>query len=79
MPTHRLMEVCEAAPFLESWYRTELPGGTTLSGTARGLGPGGTLLIEPADRGKMDAAVAGASRRGELLEVSAADVVHLRR
>ncbi len=59
--------------------RAELPGGTTLEGTARGLGPGGTLLIEPTDRGKMEAAVAGASRRGELLEVSAADVVHLRR
>lgn len=59
--------------------RAELPGGTTLAGTARGLGPGGTLLIEPTDRGKMEAVVAGASRRGELLEISAADVVHLRR
>jgi len=59
--------------------RAELPGGTTLVGTARGLGPGGTLLIEPTERGKMEAVVAGASRRGDLLEVSAADVVHLRR
>lgn len=74
--------VCAVVARLDSLgaeVRAELPGGTTLSGTARGLGPGGTLLIEPADRGKMDAVVTGASRRGELLEVSAADVVHLRR
>ncbi len=56
-----------------------LPGGSALAGTARGLGSGGTLLVEPADRGKMDTAVPGATRRGGLLEVSAADVVHLRR
>lgn len=56
-----------------------LPGGSTLAGTARGLGSGGTLLVEPADRGKMDTVVPGTTRRGELLEVSAADVVHLRR
>lgn len=56
-----------------------LPDGSTLAGTARALGSGGTLLVEPADRGKMDTAVPGATRRGELLEVSAADVVHLRR
>lgn len=56
-----------------------LPNGTTLAGTARGLGSGGTLLVEPADRGKMDPAVPGTTRRGDLLEVSAADVVHLRR
>ncbi|MEV4900660.1 biotin--[acetyl-CoA-carboxylase] ligase [Citricoccus sp. NPDC055426] len=56
-----------------------LPDGSTLAGTARGLGSGGTLLVEPADRGKMDTAVPGTTRRGALLEVSAADVVHLRR
>ncbi|MGO1884375.1 MAG: biotin--[acetyl-CoA-carboxylase] ligase [Citricoccus sp.] len=56
-----------------------LPGGSTLAGTARGLGPGGALLVQPADHGKMDTAVPGATWRGELLEVSAADVVHLRR
>jgi BirA family transcriptional regulator, biotin operon repressor / biotin---[acetyl-CoA-carboxylase] ligase len=56
-----------------------LPDGSRLAGTARGLGPGGVLQIEPADRGKMDQAVAGTTRRGGLLEVSAADVVHVRR
>ncbi|NUL43938.1 biotin--[acetyl-CoA-carboxylase] ligase [Cellulosimicrobium funkei] len=56
-----------------------LPDGSRLTGTARALGPGGTLLVEPADRGKMDAAVPGTTRSGDLLEVSAADVVHLRR
>lgn len=56
-----------------------LPDGSRLTGTARALGPGGTLLVEPADRGKMDTAVPGTTRRGDLLEVSAADVVHLRR
>ncbi|MDI3329139.1 MAG: biotin--[acetyl-CoA-carboxylase] ligase [Micrococcus sp.] len=71
--------VVERLGTLGTQVRAELPGGTTLAGTARGLGPGGTLLIEPADRGKMEAVVAGASRRGDLLEVSAADVVHLRR
>ncbi|MGD6978317.1 biotin--[acetyl-CoA-carboxylase] ligase [Citricoccus zhacaiensis] len=71
--------VVERLGTLGAEVRAELPGGTTLAGTARGLGPGGTLLIEPADRGRIGAAVAGASRRGELLEVSAADVVHLRR
>jgi BirA family transcriptional regulator, biotin operon repressor / biotin---[acetyl-CoA-carboxylase] ligase len=71
--------VVERLGTLGAEVRAELPGGTTLAGTARGLGPGGTLLIEPADRGRIEAAVAGASRRGELLEVSAADVVHLRR
>lgn len=56
-----------------------LPNGITLAGTARGLGAGGTLLVESADRGKMDPTVPGTTRRGDLLEVSAADVVHLRR
>ncbi|QCU78596.1 biotin--[acetyl-CoA-carboxylase] ligase [Citricoccus sp. SGAir0253] len=64
---------------LGTGVRAELPGGAAVTGTARGLGPGGTLLIEPAGRGKMDPAVPGATRRGGLLEVSAADVVHLRR
>lgn len=59
--------------------RADLPGGAVLTGIARGLGPGGTLLIEPDERGKMEAAAAGAARRHGLLEVSAADVVHLRR
>lgn len=71
--------VVERLGTLGTEVRAELPGGATLAGTARGLGPGGTLLIEPTERGKMDAVVAGATRRGELLEVSAADVVHLRR
>lgn len=56
-----------------------LPDGSTLAGTARGLGPGGTLLVDPTDRGKMDTAIPGTTRRDGLLEVSAADVVHLRR
>ncbi|HRO31298.1 biotin--[acetyl-CoA-carboxylase] ligase [Citricoccus sp.] len=59
--------------------RAHLADGSELEGTARGLGPGGTLLIEPADRDAMGTGIVGATRRGELLEVSAADVVHLRR
>lgn len=59
--------------------RAELPGGSVLTGTARGLGPGGTLLIEPSGRGRMETPVTGATVRDGLLEVTAADVVHLRR
>jgi BirA family transcriptional regulator, biotin operon repressor / biotin---[acetyl-CoA-carboxylase] ligase len=71
--------VVGALDTLGSEVTVHLPDGSRLAGTARGLGPGGVLQIEPAERGKMDEAVAGTTRRDGYLEVSAADVVHVRR